>query len=81
MADQIENLEDRTLEAVHAYHKAEKPNIAQLAREFEVPYQRLRARIHRRGTKTTAASLKKTLSPIQEKRLQIQFYAALEAIR
>jgi Zn-dependent peptidase ImmA (M78 family) len=70
MSEQIENLEDQILRATNAFHMNNNTNIAQLAREFSVPYQRLRARIHGRGSKTTAASLKKTLNLIQERALK-----------
>lgn len=53
-----------------AYHTLEKPNIAKLARESEVTYQRLRARIHGRENKTASASLKNALDSIQEKALR-----------
>lgn len=70
MSDQIQTQESQILDAVKVYHTLEKPNIAKLAREFEVPYQRLRARIHGRENKTASASLKKALNPIQEKALR-----------
>lgn len=50
-----------------AYHTLEKPNIAKLACESEVTYQRLRAG---RENKTASASLKKALDSIQEKALR-----------
>jgi molybdopterin-biosynthesis enzyme MoeA-like protein len=71
MSDQIQTQESQILDAIKVYHTLEKPNIAKLAREFEVLYQRLSARIHGRENKTTSASLKKALNPIQEKVLRI----------
>ena len=64
MADQIETLEDRISKGINAFRQAKNPKIAPLAREFRVPYQLLRARIHGRGSKTNATSAKKTLNPI-----------------
>ncbi|KGO77354.1 hypothetical protein PITC_044270 [Penicillium italicum] len=43
MSEQIENLEDQILRATNAFNLNNNTNIAQLAREFSVPYQRLRA--------------------------------------
>ncbi|KAJ5603234.1 hypothetical protein N7537_006190 [Penicillium hordei] len=58
------------MSSTNAFHLHNNTNIAQLAREFSVPYRRHRARIHGRGSKTTAASLKKTLNLIQERALK-----------
>ncbi|OQD84196.1 hypothetical protein PENSOL_c125G03059, partial [Penicillium solitum] len=41
-------MENQIQLAVKAFYEADKPIIAQLAREFDVPYHRLRARIHGR---------------------------------
>lgn len=54
--------------AVKAFSEANKPNIAQLAREFDAPYHRLRARIHRQSY-ADCAKTTRTLNLIQEKAL------------
>jgi hypothetical protein len=43
MSDQIENIEIRTQQALTAYNQSDKPNLAKLAREFEIPRGRLRS--------------------------------------
>ncbi|KAJ5400137.1 hypothetical protein N7465_010626 [Penicillium sp. CMV-2018d] len=48
---------------------ATKPNISKLAREFDVPYHRLRARIHGRQSHADRAKATRTLDSIQEKAL------------
>ena len=48
MSDQNEDIETRTIQATTPYHGSDKPKLAKLAREFAVPYDRLRGRINRR---------------------------------
>ena len=40
------SIEIQTQKAIDAYRHAEKPKITQIAREFNVPYPRLRRRLH-----------------------------------
>ncbi|KAJ5972875.1 uncharacterized protein N7479_002793, partial [Penicillium vulpinum] len=56
-----------TLRAAEAYKKSNKPNLAKLAREFAVPIDRLRGRVHGRKSNSTIASQSKALNSIQEK--------------
>ena len=65
MSDQKENVEIRTMQAVAAYDQMDKPNLSKLAREFEIPYSRLRGRIHGRKPNSTIAGRTKALNPIQ----------------
>ncbi|KAJ5427131.1 hypothetical protein N7465_002201 [Penicillium sp. CMV-2018d] len=41
-------MENKIQLAAKAFSESTKPNISQLAREFDIPYHRLRARIHSR---------------------------------
>jgi hypothetical protein len=49
MPKNTQDLEDRIEIALQAYAKMEKPKIAKLAREFDVPYQLLRGRVQGRN--------------------------------
>lgn len=69
MPNQTEIVEIKITEAIKAYNERNKPPIAPLAREFDVPYQRLRARIQGRGNKNNTANICHALNPIQEKAL------------
>jgi len=46
MPESYKTIENRTPEACEAYHQRSKPKIAALARDFDVPYQRLRYRVY-----------------------------------
>jgi hypothetical protein len=46
MPDSYSDIETRVLKACEAARGQKKPNISTLARQFDVPYHRLRARIH-----------------------------------
>jgi hypothetical protein len=50
MADSYSETEKRILKACEIAQGQKKPNISALSREFDVPYQRLRARILGRAT-------------------------------
>lgn len=63
------NMENQIQLAVKAFHEANKPIIAQLAREFDVPYHRLRARIHGRQSHADRGKATRSLNLIQEKAL------------
>jgi len=69
MSDRTKKMEIQIHLAVKAFSQANKPNIAQLAREFDVPYHRLRARIHGRQSYTDRATITRSLNSIQEKAL------------
>ena len=62
-------MENQIQLAVKAFYEADKPNIAQLAREFDVPYHRLRARIHGRQSYADRSKATRSLNLIQEKAL------------
>ena len=49
-------IESRILKACEAVRRVENPNIGALSREFDVPYQRLRARLQGRATRTSRPS-------------------------
>jgi hypothetical protein len=69
MPDSYSDIETRVLKACEIAQGQKKPNISALARQFDVPYQRLRARIHGRATRSTRPISTKTLDDIQEKAL------------
>ncbi|KAG0152664.1 hypothetical protein PDIDSM_2469 [Penicillium digitatum] len=69
MSDRTKKMETQIQLAVKAFSQANKPNIAQLGREFDVPYHRLRARIHGRQSYTDRATITRSLNSIQEKAL------------
>jgi hypothetical protein len=56
--------EDKISKAIEAYYQRKKPKIKPLAREFEVPYSTLHARIHGRIKGSTRANNNKTLNLI-----------------
>ena len=62
-------MENKIQLAVKAFSEATKPNISKLAREFDVPYHRLRARIHGRQSHADRAKATRSLDSIQEKAL------------
>jgi len=66
MADQYKNQEQRILLACEAARREQKPKIASLARQFHVPYQRLRARINDRDPRSTRIKATRRLSNTQE---------------
>jgi hypothetical protein len=49
MPDSYSDIEIRVVQACEVAQSQKKPNISALARQFDVPYQRLRARIHGRA--------------------------------
>ncbi|KGO41838.1 DNA binding HTH domain, Psq-type [Penicillium expansum] len=53
MLKAIENIKIQILSAIVACRQSGKPNIARLAREFGVPYGRLRYRINGRKANST----------------------------
>ncbi|KAJ5365290.1 hypothetical protein N7517_008176 [Penicillium concentricum] len=67
MSDQIKKTEERIQAALEAFHATTKPNIAKLAREFDVPYHQLRGRTRGRQSNSDRAKATKTLNSIQEK--------------
>lgn len=69
MPDSYSDIEKQILEACTAAQDQKKPNISALARQFDVPYHRLRAHIHGRATRNTHPILIKTLDDSQEKTL------------
>ena len=69
MPDFYSDIEKRILEACIAAQGQKKPNISALARQYDVPYYRLRARIHGRATRNTRSISIKTLDNSQEKTL------------
>ena len=60
------NLEERIKIALSTYHASEKPNLAQIAREFDVPYQTMQRRVRGRGSRIGHKAGKKALDPSQE---------------
>jgi hypothetical protein len=77
MPDSYIDIENRISEAFDAYNQREKPTIKALAREFEVPYSRLRARIQGRQSRSTRPTTNKALDEAQEKAL-IQWVTLLD---
>ncbi|KAI2716302.1 transcriptional regulator family: Centromere protein B, DNA-binding region [Penicillium roqueforti] len=69
MPKNTQDLEDRIEIALQAYAKMEKPKIAKLAREFDVPYQLLRGRVQGRKSPKCRTGPSKALEPEQEQAL------------
>src|SRR4051812_18513393 len=69
MAENYHEIEDRIIKALSAYYERNKPKIAPLSREFRVPYQRLKARIKGRGSRSTHPTTNKCLDDSQEQAL------------
>lgn len=67
MPSNVDSTEERILKAVEKAKSMEKrPNLGQIARDFDVPYQRLRARFHGRASKHSPKTYQQRLDPIQE---------------
>ncbi|KMW66408.1 hypothetical protein, variant [Blastomyces dermatitidis ER-3] len=66
MLNKDENIEERIQQAIAAYQKNPKSKILPLSREFNVPYQRLRARINGRNPNTAKVPVNKRLNESQE---------------
>ncbi|KAJ5394990.1 uncharacterized protein N7487_009293 [Penicillium crustosum] len=64
-----QELEDRIIKALEAYHAAKKPKIASIAREFSIPYQTFRGRVQGRKSRAAQTPGNKALEPEQEKAL------------
>lgn len=69
MPGSYSDIEKRILDACTAAQSQKKQNISALARQFDVPYYRLRARIQGRATRSTRPISTKTLNNVQEKAL------------
>jgi Tc5 transposase DNA-binding domain len=69
MSENSSDTEDRMSNALQAYHDRSRPKIAQLAREFRVPYQRLKGRVHGRVSRSARPGPNKALDKSQEQAL------------
>jgi hypothetical protein len=69
MSNEMKPLEDRIQDAISAYHQKKIPQMSVLAREFEVPYHLLRARMQGQPSKFDRAKNSRTLDPIQEQEM------------
>lgn len=67
MAPSSREIEPKIQEAVNAYRRDEKQKISKIAREFKVPYQRLRGRIHGNASRLNIQLANNTLNKHQEK--------------
>ena len=67
MASQYENEEARIQQAILCVRDVKNVKISLLAREFDVPYQRLRARLAGRGLRDNCGGGGKLLDEVQEK--------------
>ena len=65
-SNQYEVVEERMEAALASICDENKPNIAALAREFNVPVSRLRARFHGRGNKRSVGESGRKLIDAQE---------------
>jgi DDE superfamily endonuclease. len=63
------DIEKRISDALHAYYDRGEPKIAPLARESDVPYQRLRARVQGRPSRSAKIPSNKALDKGQEEAL------------
>ena len=66
MAESYHEIEDSIDDAIHALNEAEIPNIAKIAREFDVPEQRLRRRWKGIQNKIQCGGRNKKLNDAQE---------------
>ncbi|ODH49859.1 hypothetical protein GX48_04088 [Paracoccidioides brasiliensis] len=66
MSNKDKNIEDRIQKAVAYHQKNPNSKILPLSREFEVPYQRLRARINGRNPNAAKIPVNKRLNESQE---------------
>ena len=65
MPENYHEIENRIKEALRVYYECNKPKIAPLAREFRVPYQRLRARVKGSNSRSTRPATNKCLNDSQ----------------
>ena len=65
-SESYSDTEDRIQLALSTIKPDEKPNPSALARGWELPYQRLRMRYHRRGTRENCERTGRSLSDDQE---------------
>ena len=77
MAESYQNIEESIQEAIEFHDTCENPNIAQIARNYAVPYQRLRARITGRPSRSERRPVNKYLSEAAENAL-CQFIQGLD---
>jgi hypothetical protein len=69
MSENSSEIEDRISDAIQAYNDRDNPKIAQLAREFRVPYQRLLGRVRGRVSRLARSGPNKVLDKSQEQAL------------
>ena len=69
MPENYHKIENQITKALHAYHERDRPKIALLAREFRVPYQRLRARVKGGKSRSTRPATNKCPEDSQEQAL------------
>ncbi len=73
-------IEDRIQKAIDAINTRENPNRAEIAREFRVPYERLRSRLKGYQSKTAVRGLhNRALKPDQESALR-QYLITLDQL-
>lgn len=66
MSSHSKDIESRTQDALNMYLRDQNLKITKIAREFEVPYERLRSRIQGKQPKTKVRPVNHTLSKAQE---------------
>jgi hypothetical protein len=69
MPESYERIESRIENAIVAILREENPNISRFAREFNVPYHRLRNRLKGRDSRSTRSPVGRLLSDAQESAL------------
>lgn len=79
MSDQYKAIEKRISDACASIRGQKKPNISRLAREFDVPMHRLRARINGRPSRSTRQHPTHALTKAQE-RAVIQWIRYLDSL-
>jgi hypothetical protein len=62
-------VEKRIADALSAYHDRDKPKIAELAREFDIPYTQLKGRVHGRQSRSARTGPNRALNEGQEQAL------------
>jgi hypothetical protein len=69
MAEDYYSIENRIQRALDATKRVKNPNLSEIARKFDVPYQRLRRRVKKGASRSTRPSTGRRLTESQESAL------------
>jgi hypothetical protein len=79
MPESYSSIESRISSAINALENEEKPNLAKIARDYRVPYHRLRARYKGRQSRSERPPTNQRLDSLQEQAL-CQYIDALDKL-